>query len=99
MDDLFSSPASATAAAAAGSLQTDTAGNLGAVGGADNSSTHRVDVPVHVALVESAAAAERALAGRREGRGEESGARHSGGCRLGLRVAPSPLPRPSAGPK
>ena len=42
MDDLFSSPASATAAAAAGSLQTSTAGDLGAVGGADNSSTHRV---------------------------------------------------------
>ena len=41
MDDLFSSPASATAAAAAGSLQTSTAGDLGAVGGADNSSTHR----------------------------------------------------------
>ena len=41
MDDLFSSPASATAAAAAGSLQTSNAGDLGAVGGADNSSTHR----------------------------------------------------------
>ena len=41
MDDLFSSPASATAAAAAGSLQTSTAGDLGVVGGADNSSAHR----------------------------------------------------------
>ena len=46
MDDLFSSPASATAAAAAGSLQTSTAGDLGAVGGADNSSTHRAAVEV-----------------------------------------------------
>ena len=41
MDDLYSSPASANAAAAAGSLQTVTAGDLGALGGAENSSTHR----------------------------------------------------------